>query len=157
MDGVTSKIQTQLNNKVENETGNWTPSPSHGTVSTRSGYYVRVGSLVYVQGHVTFSNKPSGSGTFQISGLPFPTYGSYNRTGNFGLDAGSDGAAWLDSGNYTAVNVGIQFTSTGLRPFYQHKQNDSRDYIWNGTQFGDILGTGGDFDFSGVYRTSSSS
>jgi hypothetical protein len=62
------------------EEGTWTPfmqangSPATGvTYTTQAGTYVKIGQFVYVQLMLSWTNKGTASGVWQIGGLPFAT------------------------------------------------------------------------------------
>ena len=69
------------------EEGTWTPTITFGGGSTgqsynrRQGKYIKIGSLVYIQGHLYFTNKGSSTGQAGLAGLPFPP--SSNSSGTF--------------------------------------------------------------------------
>ena len=86
------------------EEGTWSPtfdtSISSGSVTingyaTQSGFYRKVGSLVYVEGALKTSNAPSNvsSGTWDIGGLPF-TAASGGGAGTSGQIFGGAQAGW---------------------------------------------------------------
>ena len=58
-------------------TGTWTPALTFGgattgiTYTTRTGTYVRIGSLVYVNFSIDLTSKGSATGNATITGLPF--------------------------------------------------------------------------------------
>lgn len=56
--------------------GTWTPSltastPGTPTYSTRSGYYAKIGNMVFIQGRITLSAKGGITGNISIGDLPF--------------------------------------------------------------------------------------
>jgi hypothetical protein len=68
---ATQSASSDANTLDDYEEGTWTPSlGGDATYSGQSGYYVKVGSLVIVQGGVTVTTIGTGSTTV-ISGLPF--------------------------------------------------------------------------------------
>jgi hypothetical protein len=77
------------------EEGTWTPtfggtSPSTGqSYSNQTGYYKKVGPLVYVQTRVTMTNKGTMSGGTNalIRGLPFTHGTGTGRSGNFSFNS----------------------------------------------------------------------
>ena len=85
--GLTSKTLDDY------EEGTWTPifdtSISTGTLSglnydIQEGVYIKIGSVVYVQGALrTSSVTNGGNGTYDISGLPFNAETSTNTNGAF--------------------------------------------------------------------------
>lgn len=153
LDGVTSSIQTQLNDKANYETGTWTPNMGT-SYSARSGRYVKVGNLVYVTSSITYSSAASGSGTFYITGLPFSA--STSPTGYLGQFTiySSNGDGWFgNTNNVTAIDTGVYFSGTSAYPYYVHKQQDCDTYIWTRTQIGEAIGSSGTFRMSGVYYT----
>lgn len=71
---ITASGGLKLNNKsVPNtEKGTWTPTLSGNvTYATRSGAYVRIGSIVWITCEIQLSSKGSTSTALTISGLPF--------------------------------------------------------------------------------------
>ena len=74
--GIFFASNTSSDDKLDDyEEGTWTPqftlnSGDAGSYSSREGFYMKVGSLVYCKGLLTLTNK-SGSGTAGIGGLPF--------------------------------------------------------------------------------------
>ena len=86
------------------EEGSWTPtfdtSISSGSIvingyATQSGFYRKIGSLVYVEGALKTSNAPSlvTTGTWDIGGLPF-TAASGGGAGTSGQIFGGAQAGW---------------------------------------------------------------
>lgn len=78
------------------ESGNWTPSINATSVSysSRSGYYYRIGNMIYIFCYITMNITNAGSEYAKISGLPF--------SGNTGLKAGFN---LIDSGNLNLIPV----------------------------------------------------
>ena len=82
------------------ETGTFTPVLSATSVapsvtySSRSGSYIRIGNLVYIQVAIAFSSQSGGSGSIQITGLPFTT------------DSGAfpHGSTYISTYNFAAAN-----------------------------------------------------
>ena len=72
--GVTSN--TDSNTLEDYEEGTWTPAyaAASGTItshSNSSGFYTKVGRMVYIQGYVSYQSDSSASGTITVTGLPF--------------------------------------------------------------------------------------
>jgi hypothetical protein len=68
-------------NKLDDyEEGNWTPALSYGgtsaTLTTSTGQYVKIGRLVHVWLQIQVSNLNSGSGSIELSDLPFSASGN---------------------------------------------------------------------------------
>ena len=69
------------------EEGTWTPSIAFGggtagqSYNRRQGKYIKIGSMVYIQGHLYFTNKGTSTGQASITGIPFPP--SSNSAGTF--------------------------------------------------------------------------
>jgi len=70
------------------EEGTWTPAyaAASGTItshSNSSGFYTKVGRMVYIQGYVSYQADSSASGTITVTGLPFTSrstgYGQSNN------------------------------------------------------------------------------
>jgi uncharacterized protein YaiE (UPF0345 family) len=95
------------NKLTDYETGTWTPSSSHVTLSQSSGVYVKVGRLVNFTGHLVFPS--SGSGTdILINGLPF-TLGAgneYRGGGTIGFqNSGLNNVTILLTSNSTSIKI----------------------------------------------------
>ena len=64
------------------ESGTWTPDLTFGgastgiTYSSRSGFYLRIGPLVFVQAVIILSSKGSATGNATVSNLPATSSGS---------------------------------------------------------------------------------
>jgi hypothetical protein len=64
-------------NKLEDyEEGNWTPAITFGgnnagqAYSSQGGRYVKIGNLVHVTAHLSFTNKGTSTGSARLTGLP---------------------------------------------------------------------------------------
>lgn len=75
---ATANPSTNANTLDEYEEGTWTPAFSGATTNptvtytaARSGFYVKIGRTVFIQGRITISATSGGSGNLRISGLPF--------------------------------------------------------------------------------------
>ena len=66
------------------EIGSWTPTVTGASTTGTTvynqqvGYYVRVGRLIFCQGYVDIASA-SGTGNFQLSGLPYSTSSGTNQ------------------------------------------------------------------------------
>ena len=77
--GLTFNGDTAAANALDDyEEGTWTPSPNFGGNSAGmtfavgpTGYYTKVGRMVFVWFGFRFSNKGTSVGTFKITGLPY--------------------------------------------------------------------------------------
>jgi hypothetical protein len=73
---ATQSASTNANTLDDYEEGTWTPvasadtPPSSVTYTTQSGFYTKIGNVVYVRFRVTFGFS-GGSGGLRITGLPF--------------------------------------------------------------------------------------
>jgi hypothetical protein len=74
---ATQSASSDANTLDDYEEGTWTPgfngtggTPSV-TFSSRSGYYTKIGDMVFVTCRLTVSSASGGSGTLTITGLPF--------------------------------------------------------------------------------------
>ncbi len=84
-----------LNNLgLPQESGNWTPSINATSVnySGRSGYYYRIGNMIYIFCYITMNITNAGSNYAKISGLPF--------SGDTGMKAGFN---MIDTGNLNMI------------------------------------------------------
>lgn len=104
-----------LDDYSENTAGTLTPGVSFGgasvgiTYGTQNGYYVKVGRLVMVVGHIVLTAKGSSTGTAKITNLPYSanggdrlgvvTFGDYQ---NFSFTAGHWLVGKVDQGAATA-------------------------------------------------------
>jgi hypothetical protein len=82
---ATANLSSNANTLDDYEEGTWTPglqfngTPSSGAVYTsRDGVYTKIGRVVFLQALLVWTNKGSGTGVWQISGLPFPTLSTPN-------------------------------------------------------------------------------
>ena len=97
------------------EEGTWTPSISFSGGTTgqsyvrQQGIYIKIGKMVYVQGHLYFSNKGSSTGHATLTGLPFAispvASGAFTPIGDRGnLNTGGEPVnIYLHSGGTTAT------------------------------------------------------
>jgi hypothetical protein len=133
---------TSANALDDYEEGVWTPVLNRTTLGTvtytlQTGYYVKIGRVVYVWGKVTWSNISSvGSGNNYISGLPFSAgTGQANGWANFG---GSSGVAT------NPVLAGLFYNQT----VYLRK---SANILADGN-IGEDYNNSGTFGFNGMYN-----
>jgi hypothetical protein len=133
---------TSVNALDDYEEGTWTPVLNRTTLGTvtytlQTGYYVKIGRVVYVWGKVTWSNISSvGSGNNYISGLPFSAgIGQANGWPNFG---GSSGVAT------NPVLAGLFYNQT----VYLRK---SANILADGN-IGEDYNNSGTFGFNGMYN-----
>ena len=139
------------------EEGTWSPtfdtSISSGSVTingyaTQSGFYRKIGSLVYVEGALKTSNAPSSvsSGTWDIGGLPF-TAASGGGAGTHGiLHAGAQA-------NWSVAPDKFDVIISNTRARARGGLNDGAGSYTNGNTSGFNTSTG-QFNrvyFSGVY------
>ncbi len=92
--GSTTASGSLNNLGLPKESGNWTPAINATSVSysNRSGYYYRIGNMIYIFCYITMNITNAGSEYAKISGLPF--------SGNTGLKAGFN---MIDTGNLNTV------------------------------------------------------
>ena len=133
---------TSANALDDYEEGTWTPVLNRTTLGTvtytlQTGYYVKIGRVVYVWGKVTWSNISSvGSGNNYISGLPFSAgTGQANGWLNFG---GSSGVAT------NPVLAGLFYNQT----VYLRKSAN----ILADSNIGEDYNNSGTFGFNGMYN-----
>jgi hypothetical protein len=119
------------------EEGTWTPSltgPASQTF-TSSGYYVKVGRTVVIQGIITWTVAPSGGGNYRV----FMPFGSTTNKGS----------------NINFVTIGLNNASATAK-YLSVIDNTSeaffRDTNGSALNFGGLFGTGS-VSFSGVYTT----
>ncbi len=146
LNGTGYKIHSQYNLPIES--GTWTPTlrgsttAGANTYSAQNGYYVKIGSLIFVYGRVTLSAKDAAmSGYILISGLPISIKADFNgfttcNISYFGSFTGLTGYGL--SGNFQPSNSTIELFSLG--------QNASI-----GVTAANINNTT-DVIFSGIYR-----
>ena len=130
------------------EEGTWTPGVFFGstdtgvTYSSRSGSYLKIGSMVYCQGQMDLTSKGSSTGNVTIGGLPYTAgdyitgtsqegTGFFSWWGNFGSTDAVPTTFWVSEGTTSATvyrakgdNVSIQVqththwaNNTGVRIF----------------------------------------
>ena len=134
------------------EEGTWTPSILNGwgilnpTTSTATGYYTKIGNLVYVLFKVIISGGSTNGNPLVVVGLPFSHDGTtggsgvYDTLHGYFQSANSNATSVLgEVGNNGAVAIQFRYrVATGLNNF-------------TGTD----SGNSGNFTFSGIYRTAS--
>tara|TARA_S200002703_G_C3679000_1_gene208543 strand:+ start:33 stop:575 length:543 start_codon:yes stop_codon:yes gene_type:complete len=106
--GVTSATASNLLDDYEE--GTWTPtikindSTSGIAYSSRSGAYVKIGELVYVEADITLSSKGSSTGTVRVGSLPFTVD---DRTAQTSIDGGASFIPFSvgTTGIYTPIGV----------------------------------------------------
>jgi len=132
------------------EEGTWTPEVLNGwgilspTYSTNTGYYTKIGNLVYILFKVVLSGGSTNGNPLVITGLPF---NSNATTGGSGIYDTLHGAFTISSSNNTSV-----FMQLGTN----NVNNVQGKYrVGNGTNNFTGTDAGGCFNctFSGVYRT----
>ena len=75
--GITFNGDTASANALDDyEEGTWTPAyaAASGTITSHSfssGFYTKVGRMVYIQGYVSYQSNSSASGAITVTGLPF--------------------------------------------------------------------------------------
>jgi hypothetical protein len=119
------------------EEGTWTPAltgPASQTY-TSTGYYVKVGSTVLIQGIITWTVAPSGGSNYRVA-LPFGSTTNKPENVNF-------------------VMVGLN-TAAALVKYFDVYQNSSNGYFRDASgtayNYAGLFGTGS-VAFSGVYST----
>ncbi len=87
---ATQSPSTDANTLDDYEEGTWTPNLSFSglsvglTYSSRSGSYIKIGRIVYVNLSIVLSNKGTSTGDATIGGLPFsPISTAYLGSGDF--------------------------------------------------------------------------
>jgi len=143
---------TSANALDDYEEGTWTPTVLNGwgilnpTYSTNTGYYTKIGNLVYVLFKIVLSGGSTNGNPLVIDGLP---YSSNSTTGGSGIYNTLHGSFSTASSNATSVfmKVGSNNTSNA-QGFYR---TGSGEATFTGTN------AGGSFNctFSGIYRTDS--
>lgn len=99
-------------------TGTFVPTlngstPGTTTYSLQTGYYTRIGNMVYVQGYVTLSAS-TGTGLVTLGALPFTIK---NQTNEFPMGSilWQGGASWVWPTGATSLNVvGVVNTTTAI-------------------------------------------
>ena len=124
------------NNTLDDyEEGNWTPSftasTSNPTItynpSERSASYIKIGKMVFVQGTIRTSSKTGGSGSLNLSGLPFTAQSASTpeRPGGFSTSGYQTGfgtshptGGYINVGNdfFVVMDEGDGVSSTNLTP-----------------------------------------
>ena len=133
------------------EEGTWTPSyiasttnPTFSNYAFATGYYTKVGQLVYVSARMrTNGYNSDGSGDLRIGGLPYSSAtigtigsgGSINIAGSYLFATAPVAGYFVDGSNYIQLNSNLSFTASTVS----------------------ALNTGSttnDISFFGIYRTS---
>ena len=129
------------------EEGTWTGLVSDGTnnatMSSNTGSYVKIGSLVFLAGYFVVSSLGSVSGNLRLTGLPFAC-GSSNSfyTGN--------GQGWGANLNITDdTSIGFQIDTNASHLNITHWDNTSGTTILQSSQ----LTATGQFMLNLTYRT----
>lgn len=120
---ATQNASSDANTLDDYEEGTFTPGFAFGggttgiTYSVQVGKYIKIGSLVQVQGRILTTNKGSSTGVMTITGLPFTATSTTNafcaicfRTN--GLTGISGGLQSYISPSGTVINVGYSGTGT---------------------------------------------
>ena len=150
--GITFNGDTAAANALDDyEEGTWTPTltgysgGSTQTYSTQTGYYTKIGNMVYADFHVRLSNKGNISGSYSlIQGLPYQHAGS--RAGSAIFNAFWDTGSAISSlmgelGGGAPDNVWITYISGTSNTSYSYMNTS---LLTNTTGFMGTL----------VYRTS---
>lgn len=98
---------------VVEQRGTWTPTlefggSSAGTQSS-TGYYYRVGDLLYASFYITCATKSGATGAATISGLPLPSKDNFGHAGSgsvtFGYAAPVAGQALMVDANSSVISI----------------------------------------------------
>lgn len=126
------------------ENGTWTPSvggsttPGTGTYTTRTGYYHRIGGMVFVDAVITWTAIAGGAGSMQVQSLPFTVRNLTNYQP-------------MTIPNVQNINGGGGFNYFALR-FNANTTNASLLSVRNNnTNVAIALDTAGTIVFSGMY------
>lgn len=154
LDGITSNVQTQLNNLRDKfETGIFTPKLTNGSCSVSTAKYIKIDKICFFNICLNITTAPSKTGSeMKITNLPFEVNG-YRFFVNFAYD--NLGKIFYNGSSYDntpftyAAYISNDDDSIKLR--YLHK--DGRAYAWSAKQANGIFIKGGTLYFSGWYRT----
>lgn len=133
------------------ETGTFTPGVAFGggtsslTYTTQQGQYVKVGTLVFVSGTITLSNKGISTGTATLTGLPFT---ASNSTTTQEITVSLRAAITLTSTSFTWVTIAI-VTGGTVGNIDECGSNQARTQL-SDTAFANTSS----FAFSGIYTAS---
>jgi len=104
---ATQSASTSANTLDDYEEGNWTPlmfgSSSNPTVTYGSdnyGRYVKIGKMVFIEGHLSWTAYSGGSGSIQLAGLPFSHIAANWADVAVGLMSN-----WTSAGGYQWVGI----------------------------------------------------
>ena len=119
---ATVSASSDANTLDDYEEGTWTPvisadtAPSSVTYSTQSGFYTKIGNVVYVRFRVTFGFS-GGSGALRITGLPFTAASGTNPKASVQQDNITyTGYTYLEcgaSGGVTYIGLGKNRSGAG--------------------------------------------
>jgi len=146
---------TAAANKLDDyETGGWTPTLAASGYTfayqaSTEGRYVKIGSLVHINGYIRLSSNPSGSGTtgIQITGLPF-TVSSVNASS---YTAGSM-VVEASGSVFSGIPIPRPNAAGTTMPVYQLRAGQSP--LTNGVNVANITSTM-EFEFQITYHTQS--
>jgi hypothetical protein len=131
------------------EEGTWTPvvdgissSPTNG-YTRQIGFYTKIGNIVHVMCRVTLSSTSGGSGTLQVTGLPFT---SSNQVADFD---GAVRSGAFDSNKKPHKMIVSRATARCLFGYFDDA--DATDADWGDMDVGDLSATS-DLQFSVTYR-----
>ena len=103
---ATASASSDANTLDDYEEGTWTPAIKFGSGTTGitystpvTGYYIKIGRLVYAWTRMVFTSKGSSSGDATITGLPFTASAP---------DTGAAGnVSFLNTGDFNFTNIGF--------------------------------------------------
>lgn len=109
-------IDDQINHKLHQTVGTWTPmiaigaNTSNITYSTRNGNYIKIGNMIHVSFNFTLSSKATQTGAITLTNLPANTAASYIQTGgvlSFSNTTSIIGNVFMNtsSGNVSVWNI----------------------------------------------------
>lgn len=87
---ATENLSSDANTLDDYEEGSFTPAITFGggstgvTYSAQSGFYVKIGTLIWARARITLTNKGTSTGIIKITGFPFTSANWYSAFVGFG-------------------------------------------------------------------------
>ena len=136
---ATQSASSDANTLDDYEEGTWTPSiGGNATYTTQSGYYRKIGSLVFISAYVLINSKGTGSDSV-ISGLPFHPGGAAST--NESVFAVSK----AETLSASVTSISLRNNGTDIYSTYRTSASSS------GTVNGAYIQNATELNFSGCY------
>jgi hypothetical protein len=137
---VTQSPSTDANTLDDYEEGTWTPSLTFNglsvglTYSSRSGSYIKIGRIVYVNLSIVLSSKGSSTGDAIIGGLPFsPISIAYLGSGDFAVLPAAVTHLWGQILSGISAIYMMDGAMTTALPAQETLLNNTSEFSFSGT------------------------